>query len=101
MSALLQEIEARVHGYWTGAPVPDNELPKHTVVRQTCEIANEMGLTEPELTEWARYQQGEPSVAVVSVAALEQLVARLRRPGGVRRFRKRLERERNRREART
>lgn len=100
MSDVLREIQERVHRYWTGAPVPDNELPKHTIVRVTCEIAKDLGLSEAEIEEWALYQQGEPSVGVVSVAAMDQLVTRLRRPGGARRFRKRLERDRIRREAR-
>lgn len=101
MSNVLREIEERVHGYWIGAPVPDNELPKHTIVRETCELAKELGLTEAEIDEWARYQQGEPSVAVVGVTALQELVTRLRRPGGASRFRRRLERDRKQQETRT
>lgn len=100
MSDRLREIQQQVHGYWVGAPIPDNEFPKQTVVRETCKLAKELGITELEIEEWARYQQGEPTVGVVSMAALQGLMTRLRRPGGVSRFRRRLERERKRRETR-
>lgn len=94
MSDVLAEIQDRVHGYFTGAPVPDDENPKHQIVRETCELAQSLGVTEAEINEWAQRQQGEPTVAVVSAAALLELQVRLRKPGGVDRFRKRLERGR-------
>lgn len=94
MSDVLTAIRDRVHGYWTGAPVPDDEPEKHRLVRETCELAREKGLTEAEIDAWAMYQQGQPSVAVVSAKAMEALQVRLRRPGGAGRFRRRLERER-------
>lgn len=92
MSDLLREIQDRVHGYWTGAPIPENENPKHRLVRESFELAKENGLTEAELEQWARNQQGEPSVAVVSAKALTELQGRLREPGGAIRFRARLAR---------
>jgi len=94
MSHLLQEIRDRVHGYWTGAPVPEDENPKHRRVRETCKLAKEKGLTEADLDDWALLQQGEPSVAVVSANALQELQTRLNRPGGVLRFKARLARHR-------
>lgn len=96
MSDLLAEIRARVHGYWTGAPVPEDENPKHRLVRETCELAKEYGRTEADLDEWALRQEGEPTVAVVSAGALQSLQSKLKRPGGVLRFRTRLARERKR-----
>lgn len=96
--SMIDDIRARVHGYWTGAPVPADELPKHKLVRDLCELANDAGLTEAEIDEWARYQQGEPTVGVVSAQALIELARRLKRPGGVGRFRARLARDRAKRE---
>lgn len=97
MSDLLSEIRARVHGCWTGASVPENENPKHRLIRETCELAQAKGLTEAELNEWALYQQGEPNVAVVNANALQALRSRLNHPGGILRFKARLERERRKR----
>jgi hypothetical protein len=97
VSDLLQEIRDRVHGYWTGAPVPEDENPKHQLVRETCTRAKEKGLTEAELDEWALLQQGESTVAVVNANALQELQTRLNRPGGVLRFRMRLARDRKKR----
>ena len=94
MSNVLQEIRERVHGYWTDAPILENENSKHRLVRETCELAKAHGLTEAELDEWAQYQQGEPTVGVVASQALLELQARLRRPFGADRFRRRLARER-------
>jgi hypothetical protein len=94
---ILDQIRERVHGYWTGALAPANELPKHKLVRETVELAKEKGLTEQELDEWALYQQGESTVAVTSARALQELQAKLKRPGGALRFRTRLERDRKRR----
>lgn len=98
MSEVLRRLREQVHGYWTGAPVPADENPKQAAVRQFCEFARECGLTEQEVDDWARYQLGEPTVAVVSLDALEQATRRLRRPGGARRFRARIARERQRAE---
>lgn len=97
MSDILNEIRERVHGYWTGAPVPADELPKHRMVRETVELAREHGLTEKELDEWALLQRGEPSIAVVNASALQEIQAKLRRPGGALRFRARLIRLRSKR----
>lgn len=94
MSDLLREIQARVHGYWHDAPIPADELPKHRLVRETCELAKATGLTEAEIETWAITRQGVPTVAVVSADALRALQTRLNRPGGVGRFRARLERMR-------
>jgi len=94
MSDVLREIQERVSGYWTDAPVLEDENPKHGLVRMTCELAKSHGLTEAELDEWAAHQQGEPTVGVVSASALVDLCHRLNRPGGVLRFRARLERGR-------
>jgi hypothetical protein len=96
VSDLLQEIRDRVHGYWTGAPVPEDENPKHRLVRLTCELAKAKGLTEAELNEWALLQQGEPTVAVVNANALQELQSRLNRPGGAVRSKARLVRDRKR-----
>lgn len=90
--SLLVEIEERVHGYFTGAPVPEWENPKERIVRETCEVAIAHGVTADELRAWALQQQGELSVAVCSANALRALQTRLKRPGGVERFRKRLAR---------
>jgi hypothetical protein len=97
MTDILEEIRERVHGYWIGAAVPADELPKHRLVRETVELAKEKGLTEEELDEWALLQRGEPSVAVTNAGALQELQAKLRRPGGALRFRARILRERGKR----
>ncbi len=97
MSDVLTEIRERVHGYWHEAPVWEFEPPKHQLVRETCELAKEHGVTEDEIDEWARYRQGELTVGVVTANALQELQARLRQPGGVMRFRARLVRDRERR----
>ncbi len=94
MTDLLQELRERVHGYWTDAPVPENENPKHRIVRETCELAREKGLTEQDIEDWAQLQQWQPTVAVVNATQLLELQTRLNRPGGVLRFRARLERNR-------
>lgn len=94
MSDLLRDIQDRVHGYWAGAPVLDDENAKHALVRVTCETAKAHGIVEAELDEWAERQQGQPTVGVVSADALVALCQRLDRPGGVVRFRARLERGR-------
>jgi hypothetical protein len=94
MTGVLQELRDRVHGYWTGAPVPDDENPKHRLVRETCELARAKGLTEAELDKWALHQQGEPTIAVVNATALVELQTRLNRPAGVLRFKARLVRDR-------
>lgn len=96
MSDVLRQIQERVHGYWTGASVPDDENPKHRIVRETCELALEKGLTEQDVNDWARYQQGEPSVAVVNATRLLELQAKLNRPGGPERLLRRLNRQRER-----
>jgi hypothetical protein len=96
MSNVLQEIRERVHGYWSGAPVPANENPKHRIVRETCDLAKAKGLTEADLDDWARLQHGEPSVAVVNATRLQELQARLQRPDGPERFLRRLDRQRRR-----
>jgi len=90
--SVLVEIEERLHGYFTGAPVPAWENPKHRIVRETCEVAIAHGVTEDELRAWALHQQGEPTVAVCRANALRALQTRLKMPGGVARFRKRLAR---------
>lgn len=93
-SQTLIAIQNRVHGYFTDAPIPDDENPKYTVVRITCETAKAHGITERDLNEWAFINYKEPSVGVVRAAHLVELVRRLRRPMGAIRFKARLNRDR-------
>lgn len=88
----LAEIEDRVHGYFTGAPVRENEPDKHQLVRRICEVAQDHGITEDELRRWA-HVNGEPSVGVMNAQKLVEVTHRWNRVGGVVRWRMRLSRD--------
>jgi hypothetical protein len=59
-------------------------------------VAN--GVTTAELDEWARYQHNRPGIGALSEPTLRALLDRWAKPGGVERWRQRLQRERAKRD---
>lgn len=92
MTGSIEELRERVRSYFDGINPPFDELPKHRIVRETCEAARRHGIDVAELDAWAR-TLGQPSVAVCRAKDLDAVQKRWNLPGGVGRWRRRLERD--------
>jgi hypothetical protein len=63
------------------------------------QVASAKGVTDAELDEWARYQHNRPGIGALAEPTLRALLDRWAKPGGVERWRQRLQRERAKRDS--